>query len=424
MCATKSIDQLRIAVTPLLAALASLKELPGEGHWAFKRDGSGSVETKLSWMSLIQRHQKTVDKLEPAIKQWVSTYYPNHSERVGTIAMGFGPIQPHAVLWTIATEIYNRYGHFQFEPEQLDAVLAELIKFFESDCYQINVFAVALNLQGTDDLPPIPFPGGLTLRPITNAELTRFYGGNSFFNHHSMPTVTPQFVFVSELSLPKEFEPSGGSPSPWDAIFANLDRGMLALATFKEGGAAGYDGIRYEPRGMAVGLTVGMTYRSQEMSASPFNLKMQDVAPLTEHIKRFSDIHSTLEIACQRLVDATRRTKPRDVIMDSVIGLESILLTGSQTESSFRFALNYSTLVPNDRRAAYEIAKDLYSLRSKIAHGSSVSEPVAIAGKKMNLHEVAKIAQDSLRLAISKFIGDSKLPPYCGGGYWINLHTR
>jgi hypothetical protein len=230
---TRSIDQLRAAVAPLLTVLASLKELPGEGQWVFKRDGSGRVETKLSWLTLIQQHQKTLNGLEPTIEQWISTYYPSHSGRVGTM-MGCGLIQPRAVLWTIATEIYTRHGRFQAEAEQTDDVLADVIKFFERDSYHFNVFAVALNVQGAENLSPISFPGDLTLRPITDAELTRFYGGNPFSNHHSMPTISPQFVFVTEITLPKQFELSGDLPHPSDAIFANLDRAMLTLATFKE----------------------------------------------------------------------------------------------------------------------------------------------------------------------------------------------
>lgn len=420
---TRSIELLRRAVTPLLTALASLKDIPGEGQWVFKRDGSGRVETKLSWLTLVQQHQKTVDVLEPTIVQWISTYYPSHSGRVGTM-MGFGPIQPHAVLWTIASELYKRHGRFQVKEEQIDNVLADVIEFFESDSYHFDVFAVALNLQGDANLPPIPFPGNFALRPITDDELTRFYGGNPFFNHHSMPTVSPQFVFVTELSLPKKFGVSDDAPPPSDALFENLDRGMLALATFKEAGAVGYEGIRFEPRGVAVGAATKMTYRKQEIPPSPFRLEVHDVAPLTEHIKRFSGMHSSLEIACQRLVDAGRRTKPRDAIMDAVIGMESILLTGLQGELSFRFALNYSMLVPDDRRTAYKTARDLYKWRSKIAHGSSVSDTVAFAGQNMNLHEVAKIAKNTLRFAISKFIEDSNRPPYLAPLYWDDLHTR
>ena len=164
---TRSIEPLRRAVTPLLTALASLEEMPGEGHWVFKRHGSGCVETRLSWLTLIQQHQKAVDALVPTIVKWISTYYPSHSGRVGTM-MGLGPIQPHAVLWAIATELYKRHGRFQVKEDQIDDVLADLIEFFESDSYHFNVFAVALNLQGDANLPPIPFPGNFSLRLITD----------------------------------------------------------------------------------------------------------------------------------------------------------------------------------------------------------------------------------------------------------------
>lgn len=66
----------------------------------------------------------------------------------------------------------------------------------------------------------------------------------------------------------------------------------------------------------------------------------------------------------------------------------------------------------------------LRAAAAALAHGLSVSEMVMFAGTRMNLREAAKIAKDSLRFAISKFIPDSKSPPYLDDAYWIDLHTR
>lgn len=423
----QKVDELRAAVAPLLHTLAANKQLPGEDHWVYERDGNGRVETKLSWMALIEQHAKEAAALEPKVVQWLSTYYPNHQGMVGT-SMGFGQLQPHAVLWTIATEVYNRHKKFDIDADQLDSLLVEVDQFFREDSYHLNIFAVAYNIHGDANIPPTPFPGGFTLRPITAEELTRFYGGNPIFHLHQRPAVLPQFVFVKEINLPELFEPPAGIPAhdPTDAIFADLDRGMLALASFKEAGAVGYDGVRVETRGIAFGNVGGMmTYRSQEIPWSPYKLDAADVGPLTEHIKLFSQkMHSSLEIACQRLVDAGRRTKPRDAIMDAVIGMESILLNDLNDELSYRFRLNYSALHPTDRRGAFNLAKDLYKWRSKIAHGSSVGDAVMFNGQSKTLHEVAAIAKNTLRSAIWAFKDEPAKPAYLAEGYWEDLHLR
>lgn len=298
--------------------------------------------------------------------------------------MGRASLQPGMVLWKVASEAYERFSTFAVSTEQLDSLVNDVEAFLQSNEIRFNVFAVALNIAGPADLPPISFPGNITLRPITDSELTQFYGGNPFYQHQRTPTVFPEFVFVTELKLPKlvgQTEPP--TETPLDKIYDDLDRCLLALASYKEAGGVGYEGIRLVPSNLALGGASGISFfwRSQYVPFGRYNLEPQDVAPLREHAKLFKNIDSTLEIACQRLVDAGQRAKPRDAIMDAIIGLESILLTGNSNELSYRFAMNYSTLVAANRRDAFNLAKDLYRLRSKIAHGTSTASKVKVGEK-------------------------------------------
>jgi hypothetical protein len=137
----------------------------------------------------------------------------------------------------------------------------------------------------------------------------------------------------------------------------------------------------------------------------------------------FEGIHSTLEMASQRLVDSARRTKLRDTIVDSVIGLESILLanTGDKTELRFRFSLHYASLFPKEEcKDAFYTARDLYDLRSTIAHGSSLKEEEKINGKTLKLSDAAALARSVLRKTIGIFMRNSKNPDFMEGSYWLS----
>jgi hypothetical protein len=126
-------------------------------------------------------------------------------------------------------------------------------------------------------------------------------------------------------------------------------------------------------------------------------------------------------MACQRLVDGSRRSKARDTIVDSVIGLESILLANipDRGELRFRFSLNYASLFPRDeRRAAFSTAQDLYDIRSKIAHGVSPKTRVKIGDGDYSLDQAAKLARGVLQRTIAFFVSNAQHPDFMAKGYW------
>ena len=253
---TSKTEDLRAAFQQLLDQLKRRPSLPGEPQWVFSRDGSGRVEYRLSLHTLVAEHDKTVTALGSLVSGWVSTHFPDHSGLVGT-ALGLGQIQPHTILWGLVQEAYARYEKFDISNKQVDELLEEVDRFFQSTDIAYNVFAAALNIHGPADLPAIPFPDDVVLRSLTDVELTRFYGGNPFFQHGSWRHHRPQFVFVTGLILPKIIGDYRREPtSPYDEIRRKLDRCLLALASFKEQqGGVGYESIRLEPKNFVVGMS-------------------------------------------------------------------------------------------------------------------------------------------------------------------------
>ena len=343
--------------------------------------------------------------------------------------MSAGVIQPRMIVGHLAHEALKRYGTFDLTDEQISALLDEAGAFFDRPTIRLRLLSPVLNVHGPREIPPISFPEGVTMRPITDEEFTDFYGGNPIFGGARNHFYFPDFVFVRDIEIPKVIGKNAkvGNGSFWEPHQELLDRCVLALASFKDGGAIGYDGARITPLEMAFGAAFGVSHLwgNEHVPTATYSLTAEDVPQLEEHARHFERIHPSLEMACQRLVDSSRRTKPRDGIIDAVIGLESILLTDvgekQRGENRFRFSLNYASLSPLDKRKeAFNTARGLYDLRSLIAHGGQPSTKEKINGQDMSLPEIAALARSILRAIITRFLPNATSPDFMTENFWTN----
>ena len=426
-----SANAIRAALKALLAELGKIPKLPQEGHWEYHRTAdsgwSGKLVPKLSFMGLDVTHGRVFDKLGEELEPALAKDYPDYLKAVGTETVT-AVLQPATILVQLALEAEKRFGTFAVADAEIDALLAEVSAFFDRETVSLRLYAPALNLFGPADTPPVAFPEGVRLRPITDDECTRFYGGNPIFRMRStnMQLGFPFFVFVKELRTEKVIgthEVKGDSVSK--RFQEELDSCVLALATFKDSGAVGYDGIWVTSSEFTLGAAFAdrHMFGNEHVPLSRYDLTAEEAPQIEAHAKLFDGMHSTLEMASQRLVDSARRTKPRDTIVDAVIGLESILLSNleDRTELRFRFSLNYAALFPKEEReVAFRTAKDLYDLRSRIAHGGSPEDKVKINKKELTLHDAAVLARSVLRKTIAIFSSNSRTPDYMKEGYWLS----
>lgn len=345
---------------------------------------------------------------------------------IGLPGVGGGILQPRMILGTLAQESLKRFGGWSLNEEEIESLLDDTAHFFDRSTVRIRLFAPVLNLHGPTDLPPVAFGGGVLLRPITDQEATQFYGGNSMFHPGAHSLFFPDFVFVREIEVQKVFFDSTiPAQEPfWRKTQEILDRAILALSSFKQGGALGYDGIRITLAEVAFGVGDQHFWGGDHVPPSHYELTAEEVIELEAHARLFETIHPTLEMACQRLVDSTRRTKPRDSIVDAVVGLESIVLVEvaekQRGETRFRFSLNYASLFQApERRSAFYRARDLYDLRSKIAHGGEPKTKEKIEGKEITMHEIALLARSVLRETIAKFLPNAARPNFLVENYWL-----
>lgn len=115
-------------------------------------------------------------------------------------------------------------------------------------------------------------------------------------------------------------------------------------------------------------------------SGSPnINIQEKDLPRLVSIIsvlKEQSHMHYEIQDAIWHFGRACLVPLPRDILLESVIGLDNILVPGSG-DSSYRFKLHGAVLLANERETTsdvFNILDKLYNKRSRAAHGTSGDE--------------------------------------------------
>lgn len=418
-----SLNALRAALTAALSELQNTPEIPQRAGWDFQRTEagwSGAVVSKPDVTRLMLDHPALRAMFAP-IEDALRDDYPEYLQFLAT-PFGGGPLRGIDVLTHLVNAAYSRFETFALTEAQIAEIIAEAGAFLDRRTLRFRFYAPVLYVRGARDLPPLTFPDDITFRPITDDEFSRVYGGSVMFGRSPPLGPWPEFVFVKELEIPKIFDPTVITGQQIiDRLRASLDRCSLVLSTFKDAGGVSYDGIHGTQSEFALGGF--STYGAERVPVGSYELSSEEMTRLAAHAAMFNNIHPDLEMACHRLLDSGRRIQWQDTILDSVIGLETILLAGikERSELSYRFALHYSTLYPKDERlAAFKTARDLYDLRSRISHGTSVKPKIRMGTEQLTPTEAAARARTILRKTIMEFVPGGRKPAFKDTEYWLS----
>jgi hypothetical protein len=430
-----NLKALRAALNAVLSELRNTTELPQQDQWEFQRAEAGwrgVVVSKPDVGRMILAHPAP-GSIFASIKDAIRDEYPEYLQGFGT-PFGFGPLREIDLLNQLVSAVYNRFETFAPTEAQIAELIAETGAFLDRKTLRLRFYAPVLNVCGARDLPAVTFPDDITFRPITDDEFSRIYGGITAFATPPTIGTWPEFVFVKELEIPKIFGStvlSGGVQLQQiiDSLRASLDRCSLVLSIFQDAAGISYDRIYGTAAEFALGVA-SFAFTSpiaERVAFGLYELSSEEMARLAAHAAMFNYIPPDLEMACHRFVDSSRRLHWQDAILDSVIGLETILLAGikERGELSYRFALHYSTLYPRDERlAAFKTARDLYDLRSRISHGSPVKAKIRIGAEQVTPTEAALRARTVLRKTIMEFLprGDDsrRKPAFKDTEYWLS----
>lgn len=400
--------------------------------WSKRVDGGweGFQRPRTNLALLFIAAEKQLNQAASDFAEVFFSQYPDYGEGklvgcAGLASMQLGYDKAHLLKQAICF-IWDKYGTFAPTEDNVDALVNEFHEFIDSSKIRLRFQSSLLNFRMVGSL--LRFPKGLTLRRLSDAEVTDLHGGRSSDAiHRPLHFRIHEWVIEGEMDGEKTF---GGLPEcdrlPYDEAESQLDRAIHCLRTFKEG-RVGYDQIRFKFVKFCPLHAVSYGSFNQHIPPGIYEITEEEVSDLREHAEHILGISEpALLTACARLADAEARLRPQDQILDAVIGMEALLLAGlpkddRKGELKFRFSMNYSTLFmsPDDRMRAFKEAKHLYDHRSTIAHGGEIlGTGVRLGEQKLSLQELAGRAKNALRMLIKHFLPQAAVAPYKKSDFW------
>ncbi len=373
--------------------------------------------------------------LEDEGKQFLEVFrraYPQYAADnglIGSPSFGFINIisDPSYLLGCVLGEIWDRYQTFDCNGDVVEIITNDFGDFLDHPIAKVKYRALLLNYHM--EMPEISFADGLKIRKLNEGEVSEIYGGPL-----TRPSIAPNATLgINDCAIEGSYEEEVTSsigkvvePPFMNQVKPKLDKVVVALRTFKEG-KVGYSIIAIKPISFSPMARMSFTYGDLYVPQGNYTVTDEEVESLRKHVALLSGkLDSAMELACSRLADAEIRIRPMDRLIDAVIGLEALLLAGLSKEDRrgelrYRFSLNYACLSPSpkERFRSFHIAKDLYDLRSTIAHGSlPKNNKCTIGDEEMNLDEAAKKACEVLREVVNYFLKFEPSAPYKDHKYW------
>ena len=268
----------------------------------------------------------------------------------------------------------------------------EVLQVAQDDHLRYRVLAP---LSGIDLASPhsVVTEGEISIRRLSNEEQ-----GEWFMEHQGPPafslagTEPPQVLLEFSVSGPRNGQhlPAGGS-IPLLVAALQLHRYEVASK-----GAVEYSQPRWvQPFAYPVPITLSQLSRSpstSELTAVDFHAIVQ-TADLLSHY----DIawpRTPQDLALHRFISGNARRNDVDAILDSMIGLEALLVPGSNPgDISYRFSLHGAHYVADDlssRALIRDQLRSIYRMRNNLVHGNKYPEQSAMATARAD-------AQDLLR---------------------------
>ena len=393
--------------------------------------GSGSitVEPYFGAMTAIGV-TRALEKLS-SVTDLDSSIEDSHPELRGSVASELGslPIQgTTGLLVSLTLACLASSSSEKTDEAAISSVLSDLSQLLATNTAVLEEFALLVGITLAEDVGGAELESGVTLRALTDEEIAKYSSfdvsiGSSRADCFSAGVKTVLVVRRPiQLQIGTEFD---------DSVFANLvvtpqvseivDRVLLSLHILTPGRASVFGSYST----LQPAVLPGMQGRSSwPLTTSAFPglmiLDASGVARLKPLYSRLSSgTRSEIKVAAARLRDAENRLSAIDSLLDSVIGLETLLNPNDSAELAFRVALNFAFLgPPASRRSRYENIRDVQRIRNKIVHGGLNATAATLT--LVNEHSV--MARASLRDVIAHMLEDEA---FAGNGrldadFWLD----
>lgn len=285
------------------------------------------------------------------------------------------------------------------DPDRVERLCDELDELIERGDFQVGFQLAVDGIHIDGSLAP---HRGVALRALTPSERgawvetraggPRDFGPVELAVPQPMEMLTPRALFMWSEPIP--------TADPSDE---QMMQNRLALALFLRGHQVSAPGVvvKYdEPRWAAFGTLY-----------SPFEVQPTalDSAPRTVDQTEFEAI---VELAHATPRFSSEEGNPQEValyrtlrglgakgggFLDLAIALEAALLAGTTTELAFKFRLYGALFCPgDDPAAAFADFKQIYAVRSNLAHGSPVSREKHFATEKIARRMVVTVIRQAI----------------------------
>jgi hypothetical protein len=418
------------AIKTAISAVGESPKTRQEPHMVWKRQQNGwggsyenAEHLDFSWDRGVEWENIGSD-----LQRELETSHPEHLPLAGTMIGGQFAMSAGRMLAAAVATLWAKRRSLRVESAEIDAIIEDYSQFFASHEVEMSFVTPIINLR-SPIAQPIAVDETLSMRALTDDEMTALYGGSVFgmrlWNSFSMD----DWGFVGTIRVPKLTGNQGdfGSDTSLSALQAKLDRVTMGLRTFK-GDPIGYSAVLF---GYTHGLPIaGAPWRGfghEYVPLGNYSLTQEDLPELASHLALMRKPHAAVEAAAARLSSSSLRLSPRDKIIDSVVGLETLLLASVgnaqyRGELRFRFALHYALLQTADQRKAFQAARQLYDLRSALAHGGTIPETARLDESDIPIGAVAARATEMLRETIRAALPSGDKLRYADPEFWQELY--
>lgn len=394
----------------------------------FEENGVMSVKyEKVPEYSSVRRFCETMLKnLDISkFKKLLNQQHPYVNGSIGT-RNGATGITPERLIEIMVVSVFSQ--NFTLDKLQfyLNKNLKDLSKLLTKKKTKRCLYALVANLVIDDYRQEIELEKGIILKKLTENEINRIVHDpldlsiiRSSNNFALVTEYTDDIVF-SALRRPNE-------PKIVKELQNKLNLIIYSLNLLKPN-AIGIS-IRYIEQADFLSNFVGVSGmgRPDRIKVNEYKITSSEVSQWKAIYKKLSKHKwENFEPALHRLSEAELRRNPEDSIIDSIIGLEYILLNdiGNEElrgEMRFRFSVNFAILFKKkDRDNQRKLALDAYDLRSKIVHGGQLkTTSVKLAGAKTHIYDASQRIKEMLRYTLKYFIKLPKDKNFYTQGFWV-----
>lgn len=354
-------------------------------------------------------------------------HHPDHCEQVGTWSLGQMSVLGPQCVRSFAAALWVQHHDFAVSDAAIDDLLDELSRLIDDSTMELAFTAPLLNFAGPASVDEIVLAHGLKIVRLSDDEATELFG-RPLPGAHGFGLQWPvEWAAKGRIREPKLLGAARTADPAPTALQDVLAGGVLALRTFQSGPVGhGTVWIRSAEYARVMDLHIGRSFHDSYVPPGSYNLARNQIQLLSDHATLMAvALDDSLGAACRRLADAEVRLQARDRILDAVIGMEAILLSTMDSEYHgevrYRFSMNYAALhtETSERLAAFRLARDLYDLRSKIAHGTGLPERFRMGSESLLPQEAGARACEMLRAMIKRFLPGGRRPQYRDPEFWL-----